>query len=175
MDIKQDFFQLYDLPRSYLIDLNQLQRHHRKLQQQFHPDRYVTAMAADQRLAVQVTAYLNQAFKTLKDPVSRGVYLLELAGLQPLAAENTQMPTDFLLQQIGFRESIEAVPEAMDQGKTISDLFNLLKHQVKEIVAEFDDAYKAERLLEAEVAIRKLQFMARLQQQLQLQQEVLID
>ena len=175
MDIKQDFFQLYGLPRCYSVDLSQLQNRHRQLQRQFHPDRYVTATTTDQRLAVQVTAYLNQAFKTLQDPVARGVYLLELVGLKPLAANKTQMPADFLLQQISLRESIDDLPKSVNLDQDISELFDRLQQQYKAIEIEFASTYGNGELSKAEVAIRKLQFMGRLQQQLQLQEEVLME
>jgi molecular chaperone HscB len=175
MDIKQNFFQLYSLPRCYAVDLSQLQNRHRQLQRKFHPDRYVTATTADQRLAVQVTAYLNQAFKTLKNPVARGVYLLELAGLEPLAVSKTQMPADFLLQQISLRESIDDLPKSLNMDQDISELFNRLQQQYKAIEIEFANTYGNGELSKAEVAIRKLQFMERLEQQLQLQAEVLME
>ena len=77
-DLSKDYFELFGLPVAFDIDSNDLAVRYRQLQRQFHPDRFASAPAAERRLSVQMTAQINAAFQTLKDPVARARYLLGL-------------------------------------------------------------------------------------------------
>jgi molecular chaperone HscB len=132
MDISQDFFSCYGLPRDFAIDLAVMRQSHRRLQQQHHPDRFASESDGEQRRAVQITAYLNQAYATLSEPLNRGIYLLQLQGMEPLAPTNTQMPMDFLLQQIELRECLEDIHQAKDIEAEIDVMTTQLRNQASQ-------------------------------------------
>ena len=175
MNITQDYFSCYGLPCSFTLDLVTLRKLHHRLQHHHHPDRFVSESDAQQRRAVQVTTYLNQAYATLSEPLKRGIYLLQLEGMDPLAPTNTQMPMDFLLQQIELRESLDEIHLAQDPEAKIDVMSALLKHQASQLEDEFAQAYQASDLAVAETAVRKLQFIVKLQQQLDALEGVLLD
>tara|TARA_B100000780_G_C21092845_1_gene440520 strand:+ start:1151 stop:1678 length:528 start_codon:yes stop_codon:yes gene_type:complete len=175
MDISQDFFSCYALPRDFAIDLGVLRQTHRGLQQQHHPDRFVSQSDREQRRAVQITAYLNQAFATLNKPLKRGIYLLQLQGMDPLVPTNTQMPMDFLLQQIELRECLEDMHQAQDPEAEIDVMASQLIHQANQLESDFAQAYALSDLKTAETAVRKLQFIVKLQQQLSALEGALLD
>jgi len=175
MDISQDYFSCYGLPCDYSVDLAVLRLSHRSLQQAHHPDRFVTGSDGEQRRAVQITTYLNQAYATLSKPLTRGIYLLQLQGMDPLAPTNTQMPMDFLLQQIELRESLEDLPESQDPEAQIDSMAAKLQHQAGQLESDFAQAYGASDLGAAETAVRKLQFIVKLQQQLDALEGALLD
>jgi molecular chaperone HscB len=175
MDISQDYFSCYSLPCDYSLDLTVLRQSHRRLQQAHHPDRFVTGSDVEQRRAVQITAYLNQAYATLSKPLARGLYLLQLQGMDPLAPTNTQMPMDFLLQQIELRESLEELSEAQDPEAKIDAMASNLQRQASLLESEFAQAYGTSDFDTAETAVRKLQFIVKLQQQLDALEGALLD
>jgi molecular chaperone HscB len=65
---------------------------------------------------MQWATRVNEAYRTLKSPVQRAKYLLEMNGVDVQFETNTQMPTDFLLRQLELREALEAArqPAALD-------------------------------------------------------------
>lgn len=175
MDISQDFFSCYGLSRDFAIDLDGLRQAHRHLQQQHHPDRFVSQPDSDQRQAVQITAYLNQAYATLIEPLKRGIYLLQLHGMDPLVPTNTSMPLDFLLQQIEQQERLEDMHQAQDPETEMDTMAFELQTQASQLETEFAQAYSSTQLEAAETSVRKLQFIVKLQQQLNTLEGVLLD
>jgi molecular chaperone HscB len=83
-----------------------LQAAYVRLQGAVHPDRLVNAPASHKRIAMQMAAHVNQAKHILENPLSRAAYLCELGGQAIAADVNTQMPLDFLMQQLEWRETV---------------------------------------------------------------------
>jgi molecular chaperone HscB len=115
-DFSRDHFELFDLPRNYRIDTAALESAFRTLQSHYHPDRVASEGDAERRRALQISTHLNEAFQTLKSPLSRARYLLSLADYHTLEDSNTAMPQDFLMQQMEWRESIADAKAARDVG-----------------------------------------------------------
>jgi len=80
-DLSSSFFVLFDLPVSFEVDLEVLSARYREAQRASHPDKFANASGAERRLSVQVATRINEAYRALKDPLSRGRYLLELKGV----------------------------------------------------------------------------------------------
>lgn len=112
----QDFFSLLGLPISFGLELDRLDAARQQLQAVVHPDRFASATESQRRVALQWSTRLNEAFNTLKDPVSRAAYLLELKG-QPSASEGrSSLPLAFLEEQMALRESLEEAHALSDKG-----------------------------------------------------------
>ncbi|MBZ4200429.1 MAG: Fe-S protein assembly co-chaperone HscB [Methylotenera sp.] len=109
-----NYFQLFDLPETFAIALSTLETQYRKLQASAHPDRYVTATASIKLQSMQLATLANEAYLTLKNPAKRAQYLLRLKGIDSLNESNTNMPMDFLMQQMQWRESLEEASVAKD-------------------------------------------------------------
>ena len=107
MNLAVDDFELYGLPRRFAIDRAEIDARRRALQAEVHPDRFASADAAARRTAMQWAVRVNEAYKRLADPVRRGAYLCELAGVPIRAEDNTAMPSEFLAQQMAWREGLE--------------------------------------------------------------------
>jgi len=106
IDFSQDYFTLFGLPRRFRFDGDKLDAAFRSLQRDIHPDRYASATEAERRLALQSSARVNEAYRALKDPVSRAQYLLSLQGIDALRETDTAVSPDFLQAQLERRESI---------------------------------------------------------------------
>lgn len=114
MDFDQDYFALFGLPRRQALDATQLEMLYRDIQAQVHPDKHAHLSPAEQRVAMQRATRVNEAYLTLKDPLKRARYLLELAGHDAQLETNTAMPAAFLMEQMELREAVAAEKEAGD-------------------------------------------------------------
>ncbi len=109
--LQDNDFDLFGLPQRFALDRAQLDERWKALQREAHPDRFAADGAAAQRVAMQWSVRINEAYQRLKDPLKRAAYLCELRG-QPVNAEsNTAMPAAFLMQQMAWRETLEDTRE----------------------------------------------------------------
>jgi molecular chaperone HscB len=81
LNLSQNYFDLFGLDVGFSIDRAALDTAFRELQKEYHPDRFAHKSDAEQRKAVQNSAYLNTAYDALKSPLSRAQYLLSLQGV----------------------------------------------------------------------------------------------
>ncbi len=122
------YFELFGLSPAFNINLAVLERNYRKLQSASHPDRFVTASAAEKLQSMQTSTLANEAYQTLNNPASRAKYLLELQGINAIAETNTALSPEFLMQQMEWREAIGDATQA----KNINALENLLSEMQAE-------------------------------------------
>src|SRR5690348_2748245 len=84
-----DYFSFLGLPRKLVIDAGDLERRFRDLSRKFHPDYFYNASSAERLASLERSSYLNDAYRTLKQPIPRIAYLLELEGVLT-AADHSQ-------------------------------------------------------------------------------------
>src|SRR5688500_9730774 len=113
----QNHFELFGLAPAFALESEALERSYRKIQSQVHPDRFAHAGDAERRASLQWTTRVNEAFQTLKNPVTRARHLLELQGVDVAFETNTAMPPEFLMQQMELRESLESAVDAKDPAR----------------------------------------------------------
>jgi len=113
MTLDDDDFTLFGLPPRFALERPALDAQWRRLQAEVHPDRFAAQGAAAQRVAMQWAVRVNEAYQRLRDPLARATYLCQLRGAAIDAESNTAMPTDFLMQQMAWREALD---EANDQA-----------------------------------------------------------
>jgi molecular chaperone HscB len=77
-----DYFQIFSLPPHLTIDTPALEKSFYALSRRLHPDRFASRPPAEQAAALAESSRLNDAYRTLKDPITRTEYLLELEGIQ---------------------------------------------------------------------------------------------
>lgn len=105
--LQDDDFRLFGLPMGFELDRAALDERWKALQRQAHPDRFAAQGAAAQRIAMQWSVRINEAYQRLKDPLKRAAYWCELNGAPIKAESNTAMPAAFLMQQMEWREALE--------------------------------------------------------------------
>jgi molecular chaperone HscB len=110
----QNHFDLFGLQPAFVVDEARLERAYREIQSRVHPDRYAHAGDAERRASLQWTTRVNEAYRTLKNPVQRASHILELQGVDVAFETNTAMPPDFLMEQMGLREALEHATESKD-------------------------------------------------------------
>jgi len=100
-------FELFGVPVQFAQDRAQLDARWKDLQREAHPDKFASQGTAAQRVAMQWSVRINEAYQRLKDPMRRAAYLCELGGAPIQAENNTAMPAAFLMQQMEWREAMD--------------------------------------------------------------------
>jgi molecular chaperone HscB len=100
-------FELFNVPVQFSQAREQLDTRWKDLQREAHPDKFASQGTAAQRVAMQWSVRINEAYQRLKDPMRRAAYLCELGGAPIQAENNTAMPAAFLMQQMEWREAMD--------------------------------------------------------------------
>ncbi len=176
MDFHQNHFDLFGLPPSFALDGAALDARYRDLQAQVHPDRFAHGSDADKRLSMQWATHINEAYQTLRQPLSRARYLLHLRGVDTEEESNTAMPPAFLMQQMEWREGIMEA-RAADDVAALEHLMGQLRHERRALegrLAEALDGAEPDHPRAAE-AVRMLKFLEKLGEEITLAIESLED
>ena len=161
MDLTADFFALFDLPRSFGINLSELDSRYRDIQAQVHPDRFAKASEVERRLSMQWATHANEAYQTLKKPLARARYLLHLAGQDIQAESNTAMPMDFLMTQMEWREAVMEAREGRDHHE-LEHLHNRLSGDIRARYDELAGLIEQADYNLATDRVRRLMFLEKL-------------
>ena len=166
MDFNADHFALFELPRAFRLESALLDKRYREILALVHPDKFAHASDVERRLSLQWATRINEAYLTLKKPLSRGRYLLELLGHRVEEESNTLMPAEFLMEQMEWREAVEEAREAAEVGELEGLHKRLLAHSREvrgHLAVQLDD----ERDYEAAAdTVRRLMFIDKLQQEI---------
>jgi molecular chaperone HscB len=161
-DFQQDFFSLFDLPARYQIDNALLEQNYHAMQAQVHPDKFAHLTEPEQRLSMQWSTRVNEAYQTLRNPVDRARYLLLIHGVHTQEETNTAMPRDFLLQQMEWREVIEEALQAKD-ASVLDELESRLHQDLRALQQQLAQKLDIEHdYTVAAGIVRKLRFFERL-------------
>lgn len=175
MDITRNYFDFLGVPVSYTVDLSRLNERYRELQRQLHPDRHSHQSEREQRLAVQYTAYLNEALTTLKSPLKRAQYLLSLRGIDTCSESRVQLDPMFLMEQMELRERAAEAVDHADPEAELEALQARVTGELTQLQHDFATAWEAGELAQAEVLVRKMQFLCKLQSDIEALEDRLFD
>ncbi len=169
-----DYFTLFGMPVQHSLAEDQLAARYQDLQRQFHPDKFASRPAAEQLAALQQSATINQAWQTLRNPLSRAEYILSLHGYDLASEQHTVRDTAFLMEQLELRETLDNIETAKDDARLsgFSDEVNaMIAARSQQMVNELDNqAWEA-----AADTVRKLRFLDKLRSQIERVEEKLFD
>jgi molecular chaperone HscB len=159
----QNHFELFGLQPAFSVDQAALERSYREIQARVHPDRFAHAGDAERRASLQWTTRVNEAYRSLKNPVARASHILALHGVEVAFETNTAMPVAFLGQQMELREALENATRAKDVKsldaleKSIERDKEVLERKLAQCI-DVDKDYQA-----AAGLVRELQFLDKLE------------
>lgn len=166
IDLQRDYFALFELPRRFRIDESALEAAYHQLQGRVHPDRHAHLSDAEKRLSMQWATHVNQGWNTLKKPLARAMYLLELAGRDVALESNTAMSPDFLIEQMEWREAVEEARESGD-ADALDHLQRRLRQHARDkletLAVQLDDDQNLDAAAES---VRQLMFLDKLRHEI---------
>jgi molecular chaperone HscB len=166
-------FELFGLQPGFALDAEALEAAYREIQSRVHPDRFAHAGDAERRASLQWTTRVNEAYRTLKNPVQRASHLLALQGVDVAFETNTAMPADFLMEQMELREALENAAETKNVGaldqlqQRIDEDKRALEAKLAERIDQKKDYAAAADL------VRELQFLEKLEAEIDAAHEAL--
>ena len=167
MSLARNYFELFGFPESFAIDQRALTEKYRAFQRALHPDRFANATDQERRISAQSTAFVNEAYDTLRSDLKRAHYLLKLKDIEFNADTETSDDTEFLMQQMELRERIEQMDDVDDPIAALNDLAQELIQQQAWLTSQFSDQYTKGDLTNAKATALKLQFYERLTKQVE--------
>ena len=169
----QNHFELFGLQPVFSVDQTALERSYREVQSRVHPDRFAHAGDAERRASLQWTTRVNEAYRSLKNPVQRASQILALHGVDVAFETNTAMPADFLVQQMALRESLEGAVETKD-GASLDSLRKGLVEEKRRLEKQLGESIDAKNdYAGAAGLVRKLMFLDKLDTEIDLAYEAL--
>lgn len=160
-------FELFDLPVAFQIDQQQLAANYRRLQQAFHPDRFASAGDTEKARVMQKAAQINDAYQTLKSPLRRAEYLLELNGVELTGEQATLQDPEFLMQQMAWRERLDEIADGEEDPHGALEQFgDEIRRYQQQLEERFVQLWQASRWTEAADEVRKLKFVFKMQEEL---------
>ena len=164
-NFQKNYFELFELPQDFDLDERLLGERFRQLQGQLHPDRFTGQSATEQRMAVQYSSLVNQAYTSLRKPLSRALYLLQLAGVEAEEVASQKLDGGFLMEQMEHREKLESISDLVEPETVLSHLVSEILMDMKTHTKEFEAAFKAGDLAGAARACVKMQYLEKLNQE----------
>jgi molecular chaperone HscB len=139
-----DYFAFFGLPRKLTVDQGALERRFHSLSWKLHPDRFAQAAENEKQLSLDLTSQLNDAYRTLGEPVARAEYLLSLYGMRKEGQKKQQAPPELLEEVFELNESLDELREARASGGSGSQMAGLrtklesAQHKFESSLADVD-------------------------------------
>jgi len=174
VNLSANYFELFNIPVSFELDMVALTERYRVLQHVVHPDRFASATDSEKCLSVQQSAYINEAKQTLKAPLKRAKYILELKGVNMSSETSTQMDQGFLMEQIELREEIAAISASKNPMETVLTVNAKIDRSMAKLYENLVICLASDKAGDLEIArdsVRRLQFFEKLQEEIEFLEE----
>ncbi|XP_039248355.1 iron-sulfur cluster co-chaperone protein HscB-like isoform X2 [Styela clava] len=147
------FFEIFNMDEKFDISTLKLQKDFKDMQRVFHPDKYSLQGAREKDLSAQISSLLNVAYKTLLDPLSRGVYMLKQRGIT--IDEETQLSNpEFLMEIMELNEQISS----SENEENLRKIQDEVVETYNELINEISIAFNSNKLVDAKEYIIKLRY-----------------
>lgn len=160
-----NYFQLFGLPEQFNIDNALLEQQYRALAAQFHPDRHASSSIFEQKQSVMMSSTINEAYHILKNPLDRAAYLLKKQNINADSPEHTHFPTEFLMQQMQWRESVQEARAQCDYA-TLQQLANDIHIEQEKLYENLDLSLTRADWQYAAQLVRQGRFLTKLQNEI---------
>ena len=172
MNLQSNDFELFGEPEQFAQEAAPLAERWKALQKAAHPDRFASQGSAAQRVAMQWSVRINEAYQRLKDPLKRAAYLCELARVPVAAHSNTAMPADFLMQQMEWREALDDADDAGALQSLAGEVEQARRDALQQVTSAIDEQ---QDMPAAAALVRRMMFIQKFAQEVrqrQLQQQL---
>jgi len=154
--LTQNYFELFNLPEKFQINLEKLQENYRTIQKEIHPDRFAMATENEKIQSMIKSTQINDAYQALKSPIKRAKYILSLHK----SLEKIPLPPDFLMQQMEWEEHLDTISENKNELNKFKFIINKEYEQYSLLLETQIDINQDWE--EAAITIDKLHFVEKL-------------
>jgi molecular chaperone HscB len=165
-----DFYEIFGLPRSLNLALDDLQKRFYELSRQLHPDRFMQKPEAERQRALDMSSALNDAYRTLKDPIKRAQYLLTLEGFDIGEQRSKDVPPELLEEVFELNMALEemrggddsARPQLEQAEKNFTGMLSETDRQLESLFAQYDASHTRETLGEIRNLLNRRKYIKNL-------------
>lgn len=162
-----DYFTLLGVPRQLNLPLPDLQARFYDLSRELHPDRFVRKPEAERQQALQTSSQLNDAYRTLKDPLKRAEYLLKLEGYDIGEQGSKNVPPELLEEVFELNMALEelrggdesARPQLETARKNFAAMLSDVDAQLERLFAEYDGSGDREKLSQIRALLNRRRYI----------------
>jgi molecular chaperone HscB len=166
----KDYFELLGVPRSLNLSLDELQKSYYDLSRQLHPDRFMQKPEAERQRALDMSSALNDAYRTLKDPIKRAQYLLTLEGFDVGEQRSKDVPPELLEEVFELNMALEemrsgddsARPQIEQAEKTFTNMLAETDGQLEALFGRYDTARSRDVLVEIRNVLNRRKYIQNL-------------
>ena len=133
-----DYFAMFELPRKLWIEMGTLEQKFLQLSWKLHPDNFVSATEQEREISLKRSSELNDAYRTLCDPIARVEYLLAIEGTRKNGENRQQAPPELLEEVFELNESLDELREAKAEGSDTASL----RHRLEAAEKNFEEKLK---------------------------------
>jgi molecular chaperone HscB len=149
-----DYYEIFGLPRSLNLSLDDLQARFYRLSRELHPDRFMQKPVAERERAVEMSSALNDAYRTLKDPIKRAQYLLAFEGFDVGEQGSKDVAPDLLEEVFELNMALEemragdvsARRQLEQAGKNFTEMLGSIDGQLQSLFEEYDATHSRDVL-----------------------------
>jgi molecular chaperone HscB len=155
-----DYFQFFDLPRNLAIDLKDLEKRFYALSRKWHPDVFAHRRPQEREAALESSAILNDAYRTLKDPIARTMYLLKLEGFDIGQQGTKDVPPELLEEIFELNMALEEDPDSV--ADRFIEMRDALDAEIERKFAAWDGTHDRAALAELHALLNRRKYITNL-------------
>jgi molecular chaperone HscB len=165
-DLTRNHFELFGIAPRFAVDMTALDNAYRGIQNEVHPDKFAHLLAGEQRTAMQWATHVNEAYRTLKSPQARAKYLLQMNGAQVDEHGSANLPPQFLMEQMEWRESLEVARDKND-GTALAALERASDDELRKLHLDLERRLDREQDMDAaRLDLFRLMFLDKLREEI---------
>jgi molecular chaperone HscB len=165
-----EYFELFGIPRSLHLSLDLLQQRYYELSRQLHPDRFMRSPEAERQKALDMSSTLNDAYRTLKDPLKRAMYVLSQEGFDVGEQRSKDVPPELLEEVFELNMALEemrggddsARPQLESAEKNFTRMLSDVDRQLEDLFEQCDRAQSREKLSEIRGVLNRRKYIQNL-------------
>jgi len=164
ISLPRDYFEFFDLPHNLAIDLKDLEKRFYALSRELHPDRFARRSAAERERALEDSATLNDAYRTLRDPIARALYLLKREGFDIGEQGSKDVPSELLEEMFELNMAIEEAdaPQLEASLQRFEKMREALDSELQARFAEWDASHSREALTAVRGVLNRRKYITNL-------------
>jgi len=170
-----DYYELFGFPRSLNLSLDVLQQRFYELSRQLHPDRFMRQPESERQRALETSSALNDAYRTLKDPIKRAQYLLSQEGFDVSEQRSKDVPPELLEEVFELNMALEEVrggdeaarPQLEQAGGNFANMLAEADRQLQALFEKYDRTAQRETLSEIRGVLNRRKYILNLVNEVQ--------
>ena len=165
-----DYYALLGIPRTLNLSLDLLQQRYYELSRELHPDRYMRKPVAEQQRALEMSSALNDAYRTLRDPLQRAMYVLVQEGFDIGERRSKDVPPELLEEVFELNMALEemrsgddsARPQLEQAERSFTNMLAEVDQQIQGLFVRYDANSSRDTLLELRTALNRRKYIQNL-------------